>query len=143
MALLTRADLLAAVALPRETVRVPELGGEVLIQGMSGTQRDAWEASLVEGRGKRRKMNTANIRAKLVAQCCVDGSGVRLFTDADMDILGETRVDVLNRLFNVAQRLSGVSDDDVDELGIASGSTTDAPSTSPSPSSLGRPSENS
>ena len=131
MAFLSRADLLAAVALPRETVHVPELGGDVLVQGMSGAQRDAWEASLVEGRGKRRRMNTANIRAKLVAQCCIDEDGHRLFTDDDVETLGRARVDVLNRLFAVAQRLSGVSDDDVDELG--SPSTTDEPSTSASP----------
>jgi hypothetical protein len=37
---------------------------------------------------------------------------------------------VLNRLFGVAQKLSGVSDEDVDELGTASASTTAAPSTS-------------
>lgn len=129
MGLLTREALLkAAIALPRETVNVPELGGEVIVQGMSGAQRDAWEASLIEGRGKRRRMNTANIRAKLVAQCCVDEDGRRLFTDGDVDELGQVRVDILNRLFGVAQKLSGVSDDDVDELGKSS--TTDGPSIS-------------
>jgi hypothetical protein len=76
-------------------------------------------------------MNTANIRAKLVAHCCVDEHGALLFTDADTEQLGNTRVDVLNRLFGVAQRLSGVSDEDVDELGS---STTGGPSTSASPS---------
>ena len=135
MALLSRADLLAACVLPREVVKVPELGGEVIVQGMSGAQRDAWEASLVEGRGKKRHMNTANIRAKLVAQCCVDEHGHRLFTDEDVEALGTARVDVLNRLFGVAQRLSGVSDEDVDELGSPSDSTTVAPSISVSLSS--------
>jgi len=80
-------------------------------------------------------MNTANIRAKLVAQCCVDEHGHRLFTDDDVETLGTARVDVLNRLFGVAQRLSGVSDEDVDELGSPSDSTTVAPSTSVSRSS--------
>jgi hypothetical protein len=130
MGFLSRADLLAACVLPRETVKVPELNGDVIVQGMSGAQRDAWEASLVEGRGKRRKMNTANIRAKLVAQCCVDSDGKRLFSDEDVEALGTARVDVLNRLFGVAQKLSGVSDEDVDELGSPSASTTGAPSTS-------------
>jgi hypothetical protein len=130
MGFLSRSDLLAACVLPRETVKIPELNGDVIVQGMSGAQRDAWEASLVEGRGKRRKMNTANIRAKLVAQCCVDGDGKRLFSDEDVEALGTARVDVLNRLFGVAQKLSGVSDEDVDELGSPSASTTGAPSTS-------------
>lgn len=120
MGYLTRADLLKAIGLPRRIVPVPELGGDVIIQGMSGAQRDAWESSLVEGKGKRRRMNTANIRAKLVAQCAVDEAGERLFSDADAETLGHTRVDVLNRLFAVAQELSGVTDEDVDELGEAS-----------------------
>lgn len=130
MGFLSRADLLGAVTLPREVVPVPELGGDVLVQGMSGAQRDAWEGSLVEGRGKKRRMNTANIRAKLVAQCCIDEQGNRLFTDDDAEALGKTRVDALNRLFAVAQRLSGVTDEDVDELG--EGSTSGGPSSSDS-----------
>src|SRR5574343_1623714 len=107
MGFLSRSDLLAACQLPQEIVHVPELGGDVIVRGMSGAQRDEWEASLVEGRGKKRRMNTANIRAKLVAQCCVDEAGRRLFTDEDVEALGGVRVDVVNRLFAVAQRLSG------------------------------------
>lgn len=122
-----RAVLLAAVTLPRETVSIPELGISVIVQGMSGAQRDTWEAGLIKGRGRKRQVSTENIRAKLVAQCCVHEDGRRVFTDEDATVLGTTRVDVLNRLFSVAQRLSGVSDDDVDELGS---STSDEPSTS-------------
>jgi len=120
MAALSKAALLAAAAkaLPRERVDTPELGaGEyVNVQGMSGTMRDAWEKSLVVGRGKRRDVNTENVRAKLAVQCLVDDAGVRLFEDNDVAALGALRVDVLNRIFEVAQRLSGVSDSDIDEL---------------------------
>lgn len=135
MGFLSRSDLLAACALPQEVVHVPELGGDVIVRGMSGAQRDEWEGSLMEGRGKKRRMNTANIRAKLVAKCCVDEAGNLLFTDADTEQLGNARVDVLNRLFAVAQRLSGVSDEDVDELGSPSASTSGGRSISVSPSS--------
>ncbi len=38
--------------LPRETVSVPEWGGEVLVRTMSGTDRDAFEASLLEKDGR-------------------------------------------------------------------------------------------
>ncbi len=37
--------------LPSETVTVPILG-DVLVVGMSGSQRDDFEASCMEGRGK-------------------------------------------------------------------------------------------
>lgn len=122
MDFLNKAALLAAAAaaLPREQVDVHELGGFAFLRGMSGTERDAWERSLVVGRGKRRDVNTENVRAKLVARCLCDAEGTRILTDADAVALGGLRVDVLQRLFEVAQRLCGVSDADVEELGNAS-----------------------
>jgi hypothetical protein len=119
---LSKAALLAAAAagLPRERVEVPELNGYVWVQGMSGTDRDNWEKSLVVGRGKRRDVNTENVRAKLAVRCLVDDAGARLFEDSEVAALGQLRVDVLNRIFEAAQRLSGVSDGDLDELGKSS-----------------------
>ena len=121
MAVLDRAALLAAVgsaSLPIEKVDVPELGGEVYIRGMSGTERDEWESSLVIGAGrKHQRLNTDNIRARLVTRTLCDEQGGRLLQNSDAAILGGLRVDVLTRLYEVAQRLSGVTDKDVDELG--------------------------
>jgi hypothetical protein len=104
-------------------VPVPEFKeiGTITLLGMSGTQRDAWEKSLVVGRGNKRRVETDNVRARLVVKCAIDPeSGERVFTDADAAVVGAWRVDVLNRLFEVAQRLSGVSDKDADELDAAS-----------------------
>jgi hypothetical protein len=122
MEALSKAAILAAAsqALPVERVEVPELGGYVFIRAMSGRERDAWEKSLIVGRGKRASVDTANVRARLTARTLCDEKGERLFSDADADQLGALRVDVLQKLFNVAQRLSGVSDDDVEELGKGS-----------------------
>lgn len=110
--------------LPLERVELPELNGHVFVRAMSGVQRDAWEKSLITGRGKRRAVDTANVRARLAVQCLCDDQGVRLFGDDDADVLGHLRVDSLNRIFEVAQRLSGVSDEDVDELGKSSAAAT-------------------
>jgi hypothetical protein len=123
MALLDKGALLKATALPRETVYVKELGGALIIQGMSGKQRDEWESSLVKQRRNRREIDTRNVRARLVARCLVNEDGSRMFGDEEADLLGDVRVDVLSQLFTVAQRLSGVSDEDVDELGKSSGAT--------------------
>jgi len=115
-------DALAAAAgkLPVERVDLPEIGGHVYVRGMSGVERDAWERSLVVGKGRRRDYNLDNVRARLAARCICDETGVRQFADDDADTLGKIRVDCLNRIFEVAQRLSGVSDQDVDELGKGS-----------------------
>lgn len=115
-------DALTAAAgkLPVERVDLPEIGGHVYVRGMSGVERDAWERSLVVGKGRRRDYNLDNVRARLAARCICDETGVRQFADDDADTLGKIRVDCLNRIFEVAQRLSGVSDQDVDELGKGS-----------------------
>ena len=119
MSFLDKAALLAAAAqsLPIEKVDVPELGGFIYIRAMSGVERDAWEKSLITGRGKRRDVDTTNVRAKLVARTATDEKGQRLFDDGDAAALGNLRVDALTKLFAVAQRLSGVTDEDVEELG--------------------------
>ena len=133
---LSRADILKATAPPREAVHV--LDGTVLVRGMTGAERDAFEASCFEGRGKKRDFNMRNLRAKLVAYCCIDDEGRRLFTDEDVIALGAVRADVIDKLFGVAQRLSGMRDEDVDELGLTSTSPTPlATSSSVSVSSSG------
>jgi len=134
MALITREQLLSATTIPQERIDVPELGGVVNVRGMTGRERDAWEASLMTGRGRRREVNTDNLRAKLVVKCLVDEQGQRVFRDEDADLVGNIRVDVISRIFNVAQRLSGITDEDVEELGKPSEPETSASSSSSSPS---------
>ena len=114
--LLTRDEILKAQDLPTERVAVPEWGGELLVRGLTGAERDAFEQSIVETRGKNTRMNLRNIRAKLVALCCVDEQGNRLFSDEDAELLGRKSAAALNRVFEVAQRLSGLRPEDVEEL---------------------------
>jgi hypothetical protein len=128
--LLSRAAILAASDLPRETVSVPEWGGDVLVQGLTAKERDDFEISLSVGKGKDRQDNFRNLRARLVARAVVDESGARLFGDADIAALGSKSASVLQRLFEVAQRLSGFTSADVDELTKNSddGQSEDSPS---------------
>jgi hypothetical protein len=117
-----------------EAVPLPELGDgiEQTVRGMTGSERDAFEASLMEGRGKRRQVSMKNVRAKLVAFCCIEPDGQHTFTEADVEQLGGVRGDLVDRLFTVAQRLSGMSKEDVDELGSSSPKSSGT-SSSPSP----------
>jgi hypothetical protein len=123
--LLKKAAEAGAPHLPRETVKTPELVEfgveEITLQGLTGKQRDAWEGSLIVQKGNRRRVNTANVRARLVVACAIEPGRDRALTDEDAGWLGNIRVDVLNRLYEAAQRLSGVTDEDVEELGKSSG----------------------
>lgn len=113
---LTRDAILQATDLTFEDVAVPEWGGVVRVRGLTGTERDAFEASVVERQGKQSKLNMANIRARLVTLVVVDDDGKRLFSDADVAALGRKSGVALNRVFEVAQRLSGITEADMSEL---------------------------
>jgi len=114
---LSRDDILKAADNEPEEVDVPEWGGSVLVRGMTGRERDAFEVSLLApGRGGRRQVDPANVRAKLVARCCVDDDGNRLFTDADVAELGGKSAAAVDRVYAVAARLSGMGTDEQEEL---------------------------
>lgn len=113
---LTRDQILAVNDVQIEAVAVPEWGGTIYVRGMSGTERDAFESSIVEIRGKSRKMNFENVRARLASLTVCDADGNRLFTEQDIKVLGTKSAGVLQRVFKIAQRLSGLTDDAVKEL---------------------------
>lgn len=116
MALLTRDQILKAQDLPTEDVSVPEWGGTVRVRALTGAERDAFEQSIVEQRGRSTRMNLQNLRAKLVALTVVDEEGNRIFSDSDAKLLGKKSALALNRVFEVAQKLSGLTSEDVEEL---------------------------
>lgn len=113
---LKREDILKAQDLPRKSVDVPEWGGSVLVRGLSGVERDAFEASVVSQEGKRQVVNMKNLRARLVALACVDEEGKALFAPEDAEALGKKSASALERVFKMAQKLSGMTEDDMKEL---------------------------
>ena len=116
MAVLKKEEILGADDRKTETISVPEWGGHVSVATMSGTERDDFEQSVVETRGSDTITNLANIRAKLCAKCMVDDDRKRIFADSDVKALGEKSAAALDRVFAVAQRLNGLSGDDVEGL---------------------------
>ncbi len=132
MGLLTREDILKADDRPTETVHVPEWGGDVLVRGLDGRGRDSYFASMTVQAGNRQRMDTTNATAKLVASCIVTEDGEPLFSMDDVNALGAKSGAALNRVFDAAQRLSGLSDDDMAELGETSAATPNGRATSTS-----------
>ncbi|KPV54678.1 hypothetical protein SE17_02305 [Kouleothrix aurantiaca] len=116
MALLSRADILQALDLPRERVAVPEWGGEVYVRALNGSERDSLEAWMLEMNGKGAQDLYANFTARLAAMTMVGEDGENLFTLADIQVLGKKSANALRRVMDVAQRLSGVTQADVEEL---------------------------
>lgn len=107
------ADIWEVDDLQREDVPVPEWGMLMTVRGMTAGERDSFETSLSDSKGK---PVLENIRARLVSRCVVDENGKRLFSDDDVAKLAKKAGKAVDRLFSAAQRLSGMSNRDIEEL---------------------------
>lgn len=96
-----------------EKVAVPEWGGDVYVKVMTGAERDRWE--LTQSQILKDPVNL-NIRASLCAVTLCDEKGNRLFSDFQIDELGNKSAIVLDRIFDVARKLNKLTNDDLDEL---------------------------
>ena len=130
MKALTREQILGADDLKTESVKVPEWGGQVVVRELTGTERDTWESSVVKTNGTRVTIDSQNMRAKLAALCIVDDDGKRLFTEKDVVKLGKKSAAALDRVTDVARRLSRIGEDELEKLGKASRSTRSGDSAS-------------
>ena len=119
MSVLNREEILDADDIVMELVSVPEWGGDVWVKGITGKARDEWEAGIVSTTGKSTTVNMRNVRAKLCAISICDDEKKLLFTPSDIKELSGKSAAPLQRCFVVAQRLSGLTDDDVEELAEA------------------------
>lgn len=141
MALLGKAAILAVDDRPTEEVEVKEWGGSVLVRGMDGRGRDAYFQSMAEQRGGQVVQNIYNASAKLCARCIVDPDTLEpLFDEAEAELLGRKSASALERVGQVAARLSGLTEEDMESLKKDSKSTQNGGSTSGSPVTLAAPS---
>lgn len=112
MNILTKDQILQADDMRTQEVDVPEWGGRVIVKTLSGNERDQFEESILSGA----KRDFKGVRAKLVALSVVDENGKRLFTFEEANVLGEKSSRALDRVFGAAQRLSGFTQKDMEEL---------------------------
>jgi len=127
--MLTKEQILAADDLKREVVDVPAWGGELMVRALTGKDRDEFEQSLFDA-GKTPRERMRNVRARLVAITVVDEQGNLLFSEADVEKLGNKSAAALDLVFSVAQRLSGLSKEDAEALAKNSVPGPRAPSVS-------------
>ena len=113
--MLSKESILNIADITTQEVVVPEWNGSVFVRSMSGAERDAFEAELVEAK-KGAGTNLNNVRAKLAVRVVCDKGGTRLFTDADAEQLGRKSAAALDRIFTVAQKLSGIGEKEIAEL---------------------------
>ena len=123
MKFLGKKEILDVDDLKLETVEVPEWGGCVNIRMLTGSERDAFEGSILQTNSKSKVKNYANIRARLAQISIVDEKDNSLFSELDIAALGRKSAKALDRIFDAAQKLNGMTEDDIEEL--AKNSATD------------------
>lgn len=144
MTLLSKDQILQADDHKTEDVGVPEWGGEVRLRTLSGAERDEFENGIQQQVGNKQIINARNARAKLVAMCAIDEQGQPLFSKADVIKLGSKSSLALQRVYDVACRMNGFTEEDMKDLTENFGEGQNGPSTSVSPpTSVVSPSPNS
>lgn len=110
MAVVKRANV-AQPTLPKETVEVEALQGEVVVRGLLLTERLAVEARIVALRSAQKADSSAadvnEILPVMLAICVLDADDLPLWTEHEWQVFGIEHRGQAVALFNVAWRLSG------------------------------------
>ncbi len=111
--ILTRDEILRHAELPKQTVSVPEWGGEVVVRGMTALEQDQYDLEIAAAGRDTAKM--AGFRARLVARCVTDENGKRIFSEADAAKLGEMFAAPIVRLTAIIRVLSASGEGSAEE----------------------------
>ncbi len=138
---LTKEQILAVQDVKPVAVEVPEWGGTVYVRPMSAGERDRWEGELLD-RSEMRKESIAkaveDLRAVFLAKCLCDQDGTLLFGSEDLKALSGKSYRAVDRVYEAAQTINGLSEADVEDLEKNSGGGRRAASSSGSASRSGR-----
>lgn len=113
MAVLSKAAILAADDLKRDTVEVPEWGGDVLIKQWSiaagETVAALWRSAADDPAALK------GLREKIVQLSIIDpDTGTLMFSEDDLKELGARSAKALNRVYDAAMRLNGAKDEEAE-----------------------------
>ena len=104
-----RDQILKNANLPSEATKVPEWNGvTVTVRGMTGVQRAEIAELINLGSGSATK-KSLDAQLKAIMSCVVDDEGKPIFTEADKNFLAEQSSQLIDRLAEIAFRLSGLN----------------------------------
>jgi len=129
---------------PREGYTAEGIG-DIRIHGLTSGEKDAYENDVIKFVGKDRNVRMENARAVLIQKCVYNQHGNRLFAEKDIGRINMIPAAILDPIYDIARRLSGMltgGRDEVEDLvknsemirdsGLGTGSqdTSDAPKAS-------------
>ncbi|MDD5305546.1 MAG: hypothetical protein PHS14_20795 [Elusimicrobia bacterium] len=101
-------DEIFALKPGREAVTIPGVTGPVYVRGLTLAERQSLDDSCYSGEGKDRKQDLTRFRPGLLRRTVEGEDGVLLFSDVDEPALARLPADVMEPVFDVALRLSGL-----------------------------------
>src|SRR3990167_1006968 len=119
MAMLTRDQILSDKPLDTVEVDCPNLGGTIRLRPMLACERDAFEQRMVSMSQRASadpNVPLPNLRSFYLVHHIVDEHGELMFSVDDIDALGRQSARDIDKLFEVCQKLSSLTNDDVDAL---------------------------
>ncbi|KKK85033.1 hypothetical protein LCGC14_2777380 [marine sediment metagenome] len=116
MPLLTKEQILAAEDLDFEEVEIKEWGGKVRLRCMTGTERDAFESAIYKIKGDKVEANRENFRSELLSRVLCNKDNKLLFNPREVKALGGKSGRVIDRLFDIAQKINGIGQSDIEEM---------------------------
>lgn len=128
-----REDILS-LKLTREPVTLAGVDGPVYVRGLSVAERQSLDDACYSGEGRARKQDLTGFRPGLLRRALVDGDGASLFTALDEPALARLPAASMERLFDVALRLSGLDVRTEKQIEGNSGAGQSAGNSSTSPS---------
>ncbi len=112
---LTRAALLAADDRELRRVDVPEWGGALFIRTLTGKERDDY-TFFVQSKERGGRVDSRGLRARLLCVTLCDAEGKALLSLTDAEALLTKSARPIERLFDVALALNGLSDESIEDL---------------------------
>lgn len=113
--MLTKKDFLSARGnFPIKEVEIKELNGSVILRGLSAKEKDQFEQEVFQAKEKGKGI-VENFRAKYLVKSIVNEKGEQIFDENDIGWLGDLDGNLIDSLFQEAQKLSGYSSDQLEE----------------------------
>lgn len=116
--MLSKSAILKANDIESQIVPVPEWDGEVKIYGLTCGEKDQFESSLVsvDVQTGKRSITMKDATARLCVMCIRDEEGKRIFDESDVVQLAKKSGKAIQRVYEVAEKLSGLAKGEVEEM---------------------------
>lgn len=119
---ISRDELFALADTVTQRVPCPEWHTDMIVRNLSAHERDVYESEIIEqskrqgSKGISASVRLRDARAKLVVMGTINEDGSQYFDTSDFARLTGKNARPVSRLFDTIAALSGISDEDVDEL---------------------------